>query len=122
MLQDLADYLVRLERDKAYNLVRETLAGSGISEMKGILNGTTNYILTQMEAGMDYAAALKQAQELSYAEAVPDADVLGCSIDVSCTTRYVWEFGFVDFPFMSFVSFAAIGCLLGCGTSRGEQA
>jgi homoserine dehydrogenase len=45
--------------------------------MKGILNGTTNYILTQMEAGMDYGAALKRAQELGYAEAVPDADVLG---------------------------------------------
>jgi homoserine dehydrogenase len=59
------------------NLIRETLAGSGISEMKGILNGTTNYILTQMEAGMDYDEALKQAQELGYAEAVPDADVLG---------------------------------------------
>ena len=59
------------------NLLRETLAGSAISEMKGILNGTTNYILTQMEAGMDYEAALKQAQELGYAEAVPDADVLG---------------------------------------------
>ncbi len=59
------------------NLLRETLAGSAITEMKGILNGTTNYILTQMEAGMDYAAALKQAQELGYAEAVPDADVLG---------------------------------------------
>ncbi len=59
------------------NLLRETLAGSTIFEMKGILNGTTNYILTQMEAGMDYAAALKQAQELGYAEAVPDADVLG---------------------------------------------
>jgi homoserine dehydrogenase len=59
------------------NLIRETLAGSSISEMKGILNGTTNYILTQMEAGMDYAAALAQAQELGYAEAVPDADVLG---------------------------------------------
>ena len=59
------------------NLMRETLAGSAISEMKGILNGTTNYILTQMEGGMDYEAALKQAQELGYAEAVPDADVLG---------------------------------------------
>jgi homoserine dehydrogenase len=59
------------------NLLRETLAGSEITEMKGILNGTTNYILTQMEEGMDYAAALKQAQELGYAEAVPDADVLG---------------------------------------------
>ncbi len=59
------------------NLVRETLAGSEVTEMRGILNGTTNYILTQMEGGMDYAAALKQAQELGYAEAVPDADVLG---------------------------------------------
>jgi len=59
------------------NLIRETLAGSFVSEMKGILNGTTNYILTQMEGGMDYSAALEQAQELGYAEAVPDADVLG---------------------------------------------
>jgi len=59
------------------NLIRETLAGSSISEMKGILNGTTNYILTQMEAGMEYGAALARAQELGYAEAVPDADVLG---------------------------------------------
>jgi len=59
------------------NLIRETLAGADISEMKGILNGTTNYILTEMEGGMDYAAALARAQELGYAEAVPDADVLG---------------------------------------------
>jgi homoserine dehydrogenase len=59
------------------NLLRETLAGSTFSEIKGILNGTTNYILTQMEAGLDYASALEQAQELGYAEAVPDADVLG---------------------------------------------
>ncbi|HOC43994.1 MAG TPA: homoserine dehydrogenase [Thermoanaerobaculales bacterium] len=58
-------------------LIRETLAGSTISEMRGILNGTTNYILTQMEGGMDYQAALAQAQQLGYAEAVPDADVLG---------------------------------------------
>ena len=59
------------------NLIRETLAGSEISEMQGILNGTTNFILTRMEGGMDYAAALTEAQELGYAEAVPDADVLG---------------------------------------------
>jgi len=59
------------------NLIRETLAGSEISEMQGILNGTTNYILTKMESGMDYEAALAQAQQLGYAEAVPDADVLG---------------------------------------------
>ncbi len=59
------------------NLIRETLAGSKISEIRGILNGTTNYILTRMEEGMTYETALKKAQELGYAEAVPDADVLG---------------------------------------------
>ncbi len=59
------------------NLIRRSLAGSVITEMRGILNGTTNYILTRMEEGMTYEAALKRAQELGYAEAVPDADVLG---------------------------------------------
>jgi homoserine dehydrogenase len=59
------------------NLLRETLAGSAITEIKGILNGTTNYILTRMEEGLSYEEALKKAQELGYAEAVPDADVLG---------------------------------------------
>jgi len=59
------------------NLVRETMAGSEIMSVQGILNGTTNYILTQMEEGMAYGDALRQAQELGYAEAVPDADVKG---------------------------------------------
>lgn len=59
------------------NFIRETLAGSTVTEIKGILNGTTNYILTRMEEGMSYKEALKKAQELGYAEAVPDADVLG---------------------------------------------
>ncbi len=59
------------------NLVRETLAGAEILEMQGILNGTTNYILTRMEEGLSYEDALRKAQELGYAEAVPDADVLG---------------------------------------------
>ena len=59
------------------NLLRETLAGAEIIEMQGILNGTTNYILTRMEEGLSYEAALAKAQELGYAEAVPDADVLG---------------------------------------------
>jgi homoserine dehydrogenase len=59
------------------NLVRETLAGADVTEIKGILNGTTNYILTRMEEGLSYEDALKKAQELGYAEAVPDADVLG---------------------------------------------
>lgn len=54
-----------------------TLAGSEIMAVRGILNGTTNYILTEMEAGLDYDTALKQAQELGYAEADPTADVEG---------------------------------------------
>jgi homoserine dehydrogenase len=53
------------------------LAGCKILSARGILNGTTNYILTQMENGMDYAAALAQAQQLGYAEADPTADVDG---------------------------------------------
>lgn len=54
-----------------------SLAGNEISEVRGIFNGTTNYILTKMEEGLSYAAALQQAQELGYAEADPTADVEG---------------------------------------------
>ncbi|MCK4347558.1 MAG: homoserine dehydrogenase [Thermoplasmatales archaeon] len=59
------------------NLVKHTLAGNKISGFKGILNGTTNYILTRMEEGMPYDDALKKAQELGYAEADPTGDVEG---------------------------------------------
>lgn len=59
------------------NLTRGPLAGSTISAVRGILNGTTNYILTKMEEGMSYEAALTKAQELGYAEADPTGDVEG---------------------------------------------
>ncbi len=59
------------------NLSKGPLAGCEISKIKGILNGTTNYMLTEMEKGMDYAAVLKVAQELGYAEADPTGDVEG---------------------------------------------
>lgn len=55
----------------------QALAGCRISEVRGILNGTTNYILTQMESGMSYDNALALAQQLGYAEADPSADVDG---------------------------------------------
>jgi homoserine dehydrogenase len=55
----------------------ELLAGCSIQEARGIFNGTTNYILTQMESGLSYDAALQQAQELGYAETDPTADVEG---------------------------------------------
>ena len=58
-------------------LAMNALRGSKITAVKGILNGTTNYILTQMEAGMPYADALADAQRLGYAETNPDGDVLG---------------------------------------------
>lgn len=61
----------------AINLGKNNLAGSIITKITGIVNGTTNYILTEMEKGLGYAEALKQAQELGYAEADPTADVEG---------------------------------------------
>lgn len=55
-----------------------TLAGNEITEIRGILNGTTNYILTKMEEeGITYEEALTQAQSLGYAEADPSSDVEG---------------------------------------------
>jgi homoserine dehydrogenase len=58
--------------------LRESLAGDQITKIIGIVNGTTNYILDQMDtAGADFAAALTQAQALGFAEADPTADVDG---------------------------------------------
>ena len=55
-----------------------SLAGETIHTIMGIVNGTTNYILTQMaEHGVSYEAALAQAQDLGYAERDPTADVKG---------------------------------------------
>ena len=58
--------------------LRESLVGEDISRVMGIINGTTNYILTKMsQEGADYADALADAQALGYAEADPTADVEG---------------------------------------------
>jgi homoserine dehydrogenase len=58
--------------------LRESLAGEHISRVMGILNGTTNYILTKMtEEGTSYDDALAEAQALGYAEPDPTADVEG---------------------------------------------
>ena len=58
-------------------LAEEALAGCEIRAARGILNGTTNYMLTQMESGLSYADALAQAQALGYAETDPSGDVEG---------------------------------------------
>src|SRR3954454_12914919 len=59
-------------------VIHETLAAAHIDRVHGIVNGTTNFILTRMtETGASYEAALKEAQDLGYAEADPTEDVNG---------------------------------------------
>ena len=58
--------------------LRESLRGEPITRVMGIVNGTTNFILTKMsELGADYQVALAEAQQLGFAEADPTADVQG---------------------------------------------
>ncbi len=85
--------LLKLAKEKNVNFLFEASVGGGIplihpvcqcmahdviTEIAGILNGTTNYILTRMFSdGASYDCALEEAQKLGYAELCPDADVLG---------------------------------------------
>ncbi len=58
--------------------IKESLAGDRITEIVGILNGTTNYILTRMgEEGLSFAEALSEAQRLGFAESDPTEDIEG---------------------------------------------
>ncbi|MCB9458716.1 MAG: homoserine dehydrogenase [Anaerolineaceae bacterium] len=58
-------------------LAKEALAGCTISAAKGILNGSTNYMLTEMERGIDYETVMDDAKAKGYLEADPTADVGG---------------------------------------------
>ena len=85
--------LLKIARERNLNYMFEASCGGGIpiirplhssltadeiDEVTGILNGTTNYILTNMSKnGSDFAEVLKKAQELGYAERNPEADVEG---------------------------------------------
>ncbi|MEI6108915.1 MAG: homoserine dehydrogenase [Actinomycetes bacterium] len=58
--------------------LRESLAGDKVTKVLGIVNGTTNFILSKMyDQGADYSEVLKEAQDLGYAESDPTADVEG---------------------------------------------
>lgn len=57
--------------------IREGMAGTNIRAIRGVLNGTANYILSAMATGCDYAEALAQAQMQGYAESDPTDDVEG---------------------------------------------
>ncbi|MBV4499848.1 homoserine dehydrogenase [Pseudomonas shirazensis] len=61
-------------------LARQALAGAEVQGFEGILNGTSNYVLTRMQEGLSFAAAVAQAQQLGYAEADPSADVDGYDV------------------------------------------
>ena len=57
--------------------LRESLGGHGVLSVRGVLNGTTNYILTRIEQGSSYADALARAQRAGFAEADPTRDITG---------------------------------------------
>ena len=59
------------------NMCRENLVGEKISSIRGILNGTCNYILSKMDNGQPFEQALKEAQQMGYAETDPTNDVEG---------------------------------------------
>ena len=60
-----------------FNLAKETLMGCRITEIKGILNATTNYILNEMEKGVAYEDAVKEGQRRGFVEADPAMDLEG---------------------------------------------
>ena len=60
------------------NTMTNNLSANDFTEISGIVNGTTNYILTQMtERGLDFEEAVKEAQDMGFAEADPSSDVEG---------------------------------------------
>ncbi|HVT35538.1 MAG TPA: homoserine dehydrogenase, partial [Nevskiaceae bacterium] len=74
--------------------IREGLAGNRIDALAGIINGTSNYILTQMTSnGETFASALKTAQKLGYAEADPTFDVEGIDAAHKLTILAAIAFG-----------------------------
>ena len=66
--------------------LRESMAGDRVTTVMGIVNGTTNFILDAMSSkGLSYEEALKQAQDLGFAEADPTADVEGLDAAAKCS-------------------------------------
>ena len=79
--------------------LKEGLAGNRIESLMGILNGTSNYILSEMTySGVEFGAALRQAQELGFAEADPTLDIDGhdAAHKLILLIRLAWG---VDYPY-----------------------
>lgn len=66
-------------------LAKESLAGSDLIGFEGILNGTSNFVLSSMEAGLSFNEAVEKAQRLGYAEADPTADIEGHDVRLKVT-------------------------------------
>ncbi|HKI80689.1 MAG TPA: homoserine dehydrogenase, partial [Pseudodesulfovibrio sp.] len=78
--------------------LKESLAGDEIVKMLGIMNGTANYILSEMTTrGMDFEAALADAQDLGYAEADPTFDIEGFDTAHKLCVLIRMAYG-VDYP------------------------
>ena len=110
--------LIKLAKEKNVNFLFEASVGGGIPvirplnysltaeeiiEIQGILNGTTNYILTKMDKeGLDYDTVLKEAQAMGYAERNPSADVdgydSGRKIAILTSLAYGKQVDFEDIP------------------------
>ena len=79
--------------------LREGLSANRVEWLAGIINGTTNFILTEMRAkGLSFEVALKQAQELGYAEADPTFDIQGIDAAHKCSIMASMAFG-IPMPF-----------------------
>jgi homoserine dehydrogenase len=79
--------------------LREGLSANRIEWVAGIINGTTNFILTEMrEKGLSFEDALKQAQALGYAEADPSFDIQGIDAAHKCSIMSAIAFG-IEMPF-----------------------
>src|SRR3972149_4773504 len=72
------------------DLARLGLRGDRITSIAGILNGTTNYVLTRMSEGLESGEALQEAQRLGYAEADPTYDVKGIDSSIKLTILANW--------------------------------
>lgn len=85
------------------NTISENLAANDFEQIIGIINGTTNYILTQMtDSGLDYDMAVKEAQRLGFAEADPSSDVEGddaaYKISILSTIAFKQRINMKDIP------------------------
>src|SRR6266542_3898302 len=74
-------------------VLRESLVVTNVHRVLGIVNGTTNFILTRMEEGAEYEEALAEAQRLGYAEADPTDDVSGADAAAKMAVLATVAFG-----------------------------